>query len=107
MTITVVNKYHTSEGEYIGRGTPLGNPFSHMTGTKAQVIVATREEAVGKYKEWLSRKIRAKDPEILAELNRLLVLARRGDLKLKCFCAPKDCHGDVIKEFLEAQLKAE
>jgi len=105
--ITVVNTHHTKEGEYIGRGSPLGNPFSHMKGTKAQYIVSSREEAVAKYRDWLLKKIIEHDDSVIDELNRLLMLARQGDLKLRCFCAPKSCHGDVIKECLEAQLKTE
>lgn len=105
--IEVVNTYHTKEGEYIGRGTPLGNPFSHMKGTKAQHIVSSREEAVAKYRDWLLKQLMEKNGEIINELNRLLMLARQGNLKLRCFCAPKSCHGDVIKEYLEAQLKNE
>lgn len=104
--ITVINKYHSpNEGEYIGRGSPLGNPFSHMPGTKAEFLVLTRDEAVNRYEEWLRYKIRLKDPKVLGELTRLLELARKGDLKLRCFCAPKRCHGDVIKKVLEMELK--
>lgn len=103
--ITVVNKYHTDEGEYIGRPSPLGNPYSHMAGTTAQFKVASREVAVAKYRPWLYDQIYEQNWAVINELNRLLDLARKGDLKLRCFCSPKACHGDVIKEFLEAQLR--
>lgn len=103
--ITVVNKYNTSEGEYIGRPSPLGNPYTHMEGTKAEFKVSSREEAVEKYRDWLYEKIRNKDRAVYEELTRLFYLALNGDLKLKCYCAPRACHGDVIKEFLDAQIK--
>lgn len=103
--ISVVNKYHTHEGEYIGRGNPLGNQWSHMDGTQAKFKVATREEAIMFYRAWLPAQVLGKNEAVIRELERLLALAIQGDLELKCYCAPKACHGDVVKEFLEYQLK--
>lgn len=104
--ITVINKYQKpNSGEYIGRGSPLGNPYNHMPGTKAQFMVGSREEAVAHYESWLEVQIREKNRAVLMELYRLLQLAMKGDLELRCFCAPKRCHGDVIKRVLEEQLK--
>jgi hypothetical protein len=36
----------------IDRSTIWGNPFSHRPGTKAQFLVATREEAIARFEEW-------------------------------------------------------
>lgn len=72
---------------YIGRPSDWGNPFSHQKGTMAQFQVATRDEAVDKFKEWL--------------LGNEELLARIGELKgkvLGCWCAPQRCHGDVLAE---------
>lgn len=103
--ITVINKYQKpNSGEYIGRSSPLGNPYSHISGTKAQFMVHDRDEAVAHFEAWLEVQIRERNWVVINELNRLLKLAKEGDLELRCFCAPKRCHGDVIKEFLEAQL---
>lgn len=99
--IKVVNQYKTGVGEYIGRGNPLGNPFTHQQGTLAKTIVATREEAVTRYRTWLIEQIQENNPAVVRELLRLLEIAKHGDLYLRCFCAPKACHGDVIKECLE------
>ena len=74
---------------YIGRGSPWGNPYSHMNYSKAKHIVSTREEAI--------------------ELFRINVLPKL-DLRplrgrhLVCFCKPKACHGDLL---LEAANKKE
>jgi len=104
-TITVVNKRVDSVGEYIGRGSPLGNPFTNIpTGTHAKYVVASREEAVNNYALWLQEQIHNQQPHILAELNRLADLAMTQPIKLVCFCAPKKCHGDVIKEVLEKAI---
>jgi hypothetical protein len=66
---------------YIGRGSPYGNPFSHMHGTKAEFIVNTRREAIKRFEK-----------EVLPHLD---VSALRGK-DLVCFCSPKPCHGDAI-----------
>ena len=42
--------------------------------------------------------------EILRDRDpvRLAALARKQDLCLVCFCAPKACHADIIKRTIEA-----
>lgn len=102
--IMVVNQHHTSDGEYIGRGSPLGNPFTHMNGTRALFKVKNRDEAVDKYAIYLNGKIAGNDPAIIKELERLAYIAMDGPLILRCFCAPKRCHGDVIKQVLETAI---
>ena len=105
--ITVVNRYKNTGGGgiFIGRPSPLGNPFSHLDNVAKHVTkVATREEAVAHYAEWLDEKIASRDPDVIRELNRLLWMARDGPIKLVCFCAPKSCHGDVIRERLFQRL---
>lgn len=100
LQITVVNKHHGSQGEYIGRGSPLGNEWSHMDKTKASHKVATRAIAVGMYEIWLKDQIAVRNPVVLRELERLGNLALAGPLNLQCFCCPQACHGDVIKQVL-------
>ena len=48
MPIYVHNKRkYKGHGEYIGRPSPLGNPYSHLNkGTLAKYQVATRDKAV-------------------------------------------------------------
>ena len=90
----VVNKRGhrpTPKGVYIGRPSPLGNPFSHLPGTLAQYQVATRDDAVSNYERWLVLKIKARDPQVLAALRRI-----KDDSILVCWCKPASCHGDII-----------
>lgn len=99
--ITVVNKHHGKSGEYIGRGTPLGNQWTHLDSKFPDVIkVPTRAQAVAEYDKWLKGKIKENDPKVCNELNRLVYIAQQGELRLQCFCAPLPCHGDVIKQVL-------
>lgn len=92
--IIIVNKHHCKYGEYIGRGSPLGNPF--VIGKDG-----SREQVIAKYRVWLNEQIMRKNPVVLDELNRLgnKAIDEKG-LALQCFCYPKPCHGEVIKEKL-------
>lgn len=81
----VVNKKEADYDVYIGRGSKWGNPFSHLDGTTAAHKVASRDEAVDRYEEWLMTQ-----PELLASLHEL-----QGKT-LGCFCKPARCHGDVL-----------
>lgn len=92
--IIIVNKHHGKSGEYIGRGSPLGNPF--VIGKDG-----SREQVIAKYRVWLNEQIMRKNPVVLDELNRLgnKAIGEKG-LALQCFCYPKPCHGEVIKEKL-------
>jgi hypothetical protein len=103
--INVVNiKTHVKKaGEtdiYIGRGSVLGNPFSHKTGTLAEVVCASREEAIEKYKSYFEEQIKDADGKFINELRRIYVLSRQTDVNLMCFCYPLACHGNIIKDFL-------
>jgi hypothetical protein len=97
MTIRVVNKKtHDGPGEYIGRPSILGNPFSHLSHVKGVTQVATRDEAVSRYESWLREQYRIR-PDIRDELERLARLyITHGALTLICWCSPQACHGDVL-----------
>ena len=91
--ITVQNKRTvTAKGEYIGRPSPLGNPF--MIGRDG-----SRPEVIAKYREWLHPQLDESKPSpVLNEMNRLTDLHEAGNLNLICWCAPKECHGDVLAQ---------
>ena len=72
---------------YIGRGSKWGNPYSHMQGTQAKFVVATREEAIAKYREYIMA-----NTELFNQIPEL-----KGKI-LGCHCKPAACHGDVLKE---------
>ncbi len=70
----------------IDRTTVWGNPFSYKVGTRAKFIVATREEAISKFEEWVRGQ-----PDMVAFIKREL----RGRV-LGCWCDPQACHGHVL-----------
>ena len=53
VVVNIVNKHThtpTDRDVYIGRGSPVGNLYTHLTGrTSAKYQVKTREEAVEKF----------------------------------------------------------
>jgi len=91
---------------YIGRGSPLGNPFTHMDVSKtlAKYKCEDRDDCIQKYEDYLREKILTKDRTICQELNRIYLLAKKQDVNLVCFCKPRSCHGDIIKKILEEKL---
>jgi hypothetical protein len=105
--IRIVNKYRhepTPNDVYIGRGSPFGNPYAFKPGTKAEFIVATREEAIEKYREHFHRK-RMNDVFMYEMLQIMFAAHVRGeDINLVCYCSPAPCHGQVIKEYLDERL---
>lgn len=96
--MTVVHCRRAPFDVYIGRGPcprtgepgRWGNPFSHRPSTVAGVTaVATREEAIRRYAEWLWA-------ELDAERISLKDLAELHGKTLGCWCAPRPCHGEVL-----------
>jgi len=103
--INVVNKYKhtpTKNDIYIGRG----NIFTSITdrNTKAEFICSSVEESIESHKNKLLKDIENKDPAICKELNRIYKLALIEDVNLVCFCKPKKCHGDTIKQIIESKI---
>lgn len=109
MAISVVNKRKhvpTRNDFYIGRGSALGNPFTHreLEETLAQYQCETREEAISSYEKYVHDKINKRDLKICDELNRIFIAAKKGNVNLVCYCKPKSCHGDIIKRIIEEKL---
>jgi len=104
--VKVINIHHKQdkEYEYIGRGSPLGNKFTHLTDSKYNnlVICKDRDEAVDRHYEYFKEKFYERNEVIVNEIRRLWsVIKERGEVKLGCYCYPKRCHGDNIKLLLD------
>lgn len=83
--IHVRDEHKYDDVEYVGRPSKYGNPFSHKDGTLAKYKVATREEAIAKFEEWVRTQ-----PELIAAAKKEL----RGRI-LSCWCFPAHCHAFV------------
>lgn len=77
---------------YVGRPTKWGNPYAHKPSAydHTVTIVATREDAVEKYHDWIM-STDARAVALRAEARREL----RGR-DLVCWCAPKLCHAELL-----------
>ena len=101
--ILVVNNRNTQSGELIDRTTPLGNPYTlgEMTDTPG-----ARLTIIAKYRKFLWKQMQIANSPVNLELARLLqIWQESGELILRCWCAPKHCHGQVIAKALMHLLK--
>jgi len=105
MTITVVNKYKPTGNTaaiviYCGRGSALGNPFA-LENPILRNIVCDR------YHKWFHEHIVTASPKAVKMREQVLDImaaAVAGDVELQCYCAPKRCHCETIKEHVESLL---
>jgi len=99
MTTTVVNLRQEKFDAYIGRGPGgkipdppnrgcYGNPFS--------VEKYGRKGSIERFVVYFYDRV-ATDPVFRAAVLEL------QDKRLGCFCKPQECHGDVIKQWLDEQ----
>jgi len=97
MEINVRNKSKwNQQGVYIGRPSPLGNPFKI---TEDQ----PRDICIQRYAYGLIQSIQKKNYIIMEELQKieaLLLNHPKHKVNLICHCAPLPCHGDIIKQVL-------
>jgi hypothetical protein len=88
-------RFYRGSGEYVGRPSPLGNPFFiGPDGSRAAVIE--------KYRRRITAQLAQPGPNpAKAEFDRLLaILKQTGAITLICWCAPLPCHADVIADLL-------
>jgi hypothetical protein len=107
--LTVVNKYKhnpTENDVYIGHGSLVGNPFTHLDSKFNGVTkVKSREIAVEMYKDLFLSVMREDDNDTTDFIKNLINKLKSGiDINLVCFCKPKACHGDVIANYINKQI---
>lgn len=83
----VVHHKKESYDVLICRPSKWGNPFSSKDNTLAKFKVATREEAIFNYEQWITK---GDGMYLLQDLHEL-----KGKV-LGCWCHPKKCHGDIL-----------
>lgn len=92
MKILITNKKAGGAGHYVGRPSPLGNPFVLKHEGERE-----RERVIAQYEEWLRDQLKMKNERVRSELNRLYQeLVQTGRLELTCWCSPRRCHAEVI-----------
>ena len=100
-------KYFVGHGIYIGRPSVYGNPFSHLSYSRAEVVVPDRYTAIMRFATWV---VTGKDPQLRRPPTSIHAAIRRGELDkqlpLMCFCAPLACHGDILDEIRTPEMLA-
>ena len=88
------NEKHSEPWDFkIDRTTPLGNPFIVNGEPK-------RDWSCDQYDNNFEDMI--KKPKVKDYLDSLIATYKiYGKLRLFCWCAPKRCHGETIKRYLE------
>ena len=82
----------------VDRSSVLGNPF-YMSNE------SMRDEVCDKYQQYFDKKVTEKtDDAFMNELRRIYKLAKHNKVYLACWCAPKRCHAETIKAFIEQYL---
>lgn len=93
----VVNGNEKECDVWIDRRSRFGNPFKISDFKDDLPDPVARRLVVKLYSEYFDTRIRHDDE------FRQAVQELEGK-KLGCHCKPKDCHGDVIRRYLEGQL---
>ena len=83
-----------------GQAGILGNPYWAKDESK-------RAEACEKFRLYLELKTKRGNPTnpIRVKVLELVEIARTQDLELACFCVPKQCHTEHIKNLIETILE--
>lgn len=94
---------------YVGRGSVLGNPYSHIKDKKTKAIYEAkdRDDAIDKYSHYFDIMY-GSNLNFTKAIDKIYQLYKSGqDVYLECYCYPLRCHADVIKEKLERRLLKE
>lgn len=82
------------------RPSPLGNIY-HL---KDVNDIKERNIVCDLYAKWFAIQ---DSKEFLDELSKLIdIFNKYGKLNLFCFCAPKRCHAETIKKYIEERTKS-
>ena len=113
MSIIISNIRQNPKGEYIGREnktygvreSPLANPFPLTRESE-------RDGVIEQYQDWLKDNLypesRLRSPSSVSirnEIERLKkIYEETGELNLVCWCFPKRCHGEVIRDVILREI---
>jgi hypothetical protein len=100
---------YSENNYYIGRGSILGNPYTHKQLQETMAIYHTRnrEEAIERYGAYFDLMYEH-NSEFKAVVDEIYEKNKKGeDVYLQCFCHPLSCHGDIIVQKLQKRLLKE
>lgn len=112
--IKVGNVFHDEITHYCGRpksySPKYGKNFSVLGNPFFMKNESLRTSVIDKYKGWFYENVAGvtalKDPKVSNAMSELIMDSiKTRKVVLGCFCHPKACHCDVIKEYLEKVLE--
>lgn len=90
---------------YIGRPSVLGNPYTYLDKSIAKIKLDSRDDAIESYRVYFYKQIET-NVEFINEINKMLDCYKNNHiLYLCCWCHPKPCHGEIIKKYLENEIR--
>jgi uncharacterized protein DUF4326 len=89
---------YKGSGIYVGREMPYLGLAGSVLGNRCGG--RTREERIANFRRDLWGKMKRREKEYW-ELKRIAELALHEDIILICWCAPKPCHAEVIRDAVE------
>ena len=102
--IRVVNlrNYKENDNEVlirVDRSSILGNPYRMFNESQ-------RDKVCDLYEKRFLRIVNGEEnnPHFRKELKRIYEIAKKHDVALGCWCSPKRCHAETIKEYLDYVL---
>ena len=81
---------------YCGRGSPVGNPFK----MKNQSAIE-RNKVCDNYYLWFKSELLDEKSEVSKFVKLICDSYEYSDITLGCYCAPKKCHCETIREHVE------
>ena len=77
----------------VDRSTVLGNPFYMNEESE-------RDKVCDKYETYFAKQLH-EDSDFLKEVERIVALYQiYGELNLFCWCSPKRCHAETIRQYV-------
>ena len=97
--IVNIRNYKAVAGERlikVDRTSALGNPFFMKDESH-------RDEVCEQYKDYFYRQL-VKSPDTFQQILDIATISLEEDVALACWCYPKRCHAETIKEYIEEVL---
>ena len=104
--IEVINLHDRKrESIYVGRGSSLGNPFSHKSSKYEVFQVSSRDEAIKEYEKWIHEQIKYNTPQSKAINECVQKLVSDKKIVLGCYCVPLKCHAEILAKIILEMAK--
>lgn len=115
MPIIVYNRKNDDYSHYENNypcyrgGSVLANPYTHLPlkKTKALYKTRTKEEAIERYSTYFDLMY-GSNQTFKKLIDEIYIKYINGEnIYLECYCAPSDCHCDIIKKKIEQRYLKE